>query len=144
MLNKSHIWYSCFHERQVTKQFLVKPSTQKAQQHLQERSCSSIKAVTVTTNCFTLVINYFTTCGAFWNGANQPSVKPKPVKQCLRCSRGREMVLEGWKVMHTYYYALHSILCGVEISSLKAGLEFVYTCWSYGTVTHCQQVQWRW
>ena len=26
------------------------------------------------------------------------------------------------------YYALQSILCGVEISSLKAGLEFVYTC----------------
>ena len=25
------------------------------------------------------------------------------------------------------YHALHSILCGVEISSLKAGLEFVYT-----------------
>ena len=52
---------------------------------------------------------------------SQPSVKPKPVKQCLRCSRGTEMVLEGWKVMHTMH-------CGVEISSLKAGLEFVYTC----------------
>ena len=26
------------------------------------------------------------------------------------------------------YHALHRILCGVEISSLKAGLEFVYTC----------------
>ena len=52
---------------------------------------------------------------------SQPSVKPKPVKQCLRCSRGAEMVLEGWKVMHTMH-------CGVEISSLKAGLEFVYTC----------------
>ena len=26
------------------------------------------------------------------------------------------------------YYALHSILSGVEILSLKAGLEFVYTC----------------
>ena len=26
------------------------------------------------------------------------------------------------------YHALHSILLGVEISSLKAGLEFVYTC----------------
>ena len=26
------------------------------------------------------------------------------------------------------FYALHSILSGVEILSLKAGLEFVYTC----------------
>ena len=26
------------------------------------------------------------------------------------------------------YYALDSILLGVEILSLKAGLEFVYTC----------------
>ena len=26
------------------------------------------------------------------------------------------------------YYALHSILSGVKTLSLKAGLEFVYTC----------------
>ena len=26
------------------------------------------------------------------------------------------------------YYALQSILCGVEISSLKACLEYVFTC----------------
>ena len=35
---------------------------------------------------------------------SQTSVKPKPVKQCLRCSRGTEMVLEGWKVMHTMHW----------------------------------------
>ena len=44
---------------------------------------------------------------------SQPSVKPKPVKQCLRCSRGTEMVLEGWKVMHT----MHCIV-------FYAGLKF--------------------